>query len=142
MKKSIYLVFILTTCLLSKSLFSQANYPQMHVVIKTRTFQVELEANATVDALKSLLPMKLQMEDLNANEKFCYLNKALPTSSVHPQKIHAGDIMLYGNNCIVIFYKTFTTSYAYTKIGRVKNLEGLEGILGKGDVDVEFIDRM
>jgi hypothetical protein len=114
----------------------------MHVVIKTRTFQVELEANTTVDALKSLLPMKLQMEDLNANEKFCYLNKALPTSSVHPQKIHAGDIMLYGNNCIVIFYKTFTTSYAYTKIGRVKNLEGLEGILGKEDVDVEFIDRM
>jgi hypothetical protein len=48
--------------------------------------------------------------------------------------------MLYGNNCIVIFYKTFTTSYAYTKIGRVKNLEGLEGILGKGDVDVEFME--
>ena len=33
--------------------------------------------------------------------------------------------MLYGNNCLVIFYKSFDTSYSYTRIGHIENLEDL-----------------
>ena len=40
--------------------------------------------------------------------------------------------MLYGNNCLVIFYKTFETSYSYTKIGHIDNLEDL----GNEDITV------
>ena len=34
--------------------------------------------------------------------------------------------MLYGNNCLVVFYKSFDTSYSYTKIGHIENLPDLE----------------
>jgi hypothetical protein len=33
--------------------------------------------------------------------------------------------MLYGNNCLVIFYKSFDTSYQYTKIGHIENLDDI-----------------
>lgn len=83
---------------------------------------INLENNDTVDSLINMLPLKLNMEDLNSNEKYAYLDRALPTNSYNPKTINKGDVMLYGSNCIVIFYKTFNTAYSYTKIGHIDNL--------------------
>jgi hypothetical protein len=50
--------------------------------------------------------------------------------------------MLYGSNTLVLFYKSFRTSYSYTVIGRIDEPAGLEGALSTGDVDVMFsIDK-
>ena len=46
--------------------------------------------------------------------------------------------MLYGDSCVVLFYKSFNTSYSYTKIGYIENIEGLESALGNSDIDVTF----
>lgn len=53
-----------------------------------------------------------------------------------PGTIHAGDILLYGNNCVVVFYKTFSTSY--TQIGRITNPSGLEAAVGSGGVSASL----
>ena len=97
----------------------------MKAIINNKEYVINLENNETVNSLIKLLPMEITMNELNGNEKFIYLDNTLPTNSFYPNRINKGDVMLYGNNCLVIFYKSFDTSYSYTKIGHIDNLEDL-----------------
>ena len=65
------------------------------------------------------------MSDLNNNEKYIYLDTSLPTNPYNPKEIERGDVMLFGNDCLVIFYRSFNTSFSYTKIGHIDNLPDL-----------------
>jgi len=82
--------------------------------------------------------MTLPMKDLNSNEKFVQLPADLPNRALNPGTIQNGDLMLYGSATLVLFYKTFPTSYSYTKLGRVANPAGLAAALGAGSVTVTF----
>lgn len=75
---------------------------------------------------------------MNGNEKYYYLPDNLPTSSSNPGRIQTGDLMLYGSSCVVLFYESFSTSYSYTRLGRVDNPSGLASALGSGSVTVSF----
>ena len=107
----------------------------MKVVIDNKEYRVILEDNETVDELLHLLPKSYVMKDLNNNEKYTYMEESLKINPVNPKKINKGDIMLFGDNCLVIFYKSFITTYSYTKIGHIDNLEDL----GEGNINVKLI---
>ena len=109
----------------------------MKLIIGDKTFTVRLENNETAQALKAQLPLDLEMTELNGNEKYYYYS-TLPTSATRPGTIHAGDIMLFQSNTLVIFYDTFESDYSYTRIGSVTDPEGLAEALGPGDVRVEW----
>ena len=95
-------------------------------VIDNETYNAKLEENETAQAFMNMLPQEYNMNELNGNEKYIYLDNTFPTNSYNPKHIEKGDIMLYGNNCLVVFYKSFDTSYSYTKIGHIENLQDLE----------------
>ncbi len=82
--------------------------------------------------------MTLNMKDLNGNEKYFDLPNNLPTNASNPGTIQAGDLMLYGSNTFVLFYKSFSTSYNYTRLARIDNPTGLAAALGSGNVTVRF----
>lgn len=103
-----------------------------------KTFVAYIEDNETGRAFAARLPLTLDMTELNGNEKYCYLDSSLPTSAYAPETIEAGDIMLYGSSCVVMFYETFRTSYSYTRIGRISPADGLRAALGQGSVTVKF----
>ncbi len=92
------------------------------IIINDNEYTINLEDNETAKSFSKLIPLELNMSELNGNEKYYYLDTTLPTNSYNPKRINAGDVMLYGNNCLVIFYKSFDTPYSYTKIGHIDNL--------------------
>jgi len=110
----------------------------IHVIVGGRTFAATLADNETSEAFVALLPLSVTMNELNGNEKYHYLSSSLPTNSYAPGTIQAGDLMLYGNNCIVLFYETFSSAYSYTRIGSIDNPSGLASALGSGNVTVRF----
>ncbi len=110
----------------------------MRVTVGSNTFNVSLASNPTATAFKTLLPMTINMSELNGNEKYYGLPQSLPTNASNPGTIQNGDLMLYGSTTLVLFYKTFSTSYSYTRIGSVDNPSGLQSALGGGSVTVIF----
>ena len=118
--------------------YSSAMKNSIKLTVGSKTFSAELEDNETAKAFAALLPLSLDMSELNGNEKYCYLKSELPASVSNPGTIKAGDIMLYGSNCIVLFYKTFNTSYSYTRIGKLSDVSGLTEALGTGGITIDW----
>ena len=110
----------------------------IEIVVGDKIFSAALYDNEAAKALTEQLPMTLNMSELNGNEKYYYLENNLPTNSGRPSGINTGDIMLYGRNCLVLFYKSFSTSYSYTPLGHIDDPAGLAEALGSGSVRVTF----
>ena len=114
------------------------NNVKIQVKAGNKTFTATLEDNATARAFQTKLPATVQMTELNGNEKYFRFPADLPTNASNPRTIRAGDLMVYGGNTLVLFYKTFPTSYSYTRLGRIDDPAGLATALGAGDVKVTY----
>ncbi len=128
-------LFILFFALSTMTLMAQT---PINIIVGSKTFTATLADSETGEAFAALLPLTVTMNELNGNEKYHYLSTSLPTAAYQPGTIHAGDLMLYGNNCLVLFYETFNTSYSYTRLGTIDNPSGLAEALGVGNVSVRF----
>lgn len=106
--------------------------------IGSHAFGATLLSNPAARAFKARLPLSLSMKELNGNEKFVDLSGNLPTNATNPGTIQTGDLMLYGSNTLVLFYESFRTSYAYTRLGKIDNPAGLVAALGSGTITVSF----
>lgn len=111
---------------------------KMKVKIGTKVFNATLLDNETAVAFKTVLPVTLNMEELNGNEKKYDFSKAFPTDSSNPKTINSGDLMIWQDRTLVLFYKTFPTQYSYTRLGRIDDASGLEAAEGNGNVTVTF----
>lgn len=111
---------------------------QIKLKIGSKNFTATLEDNATAADFKALLPMTVNMNELNGKEKSFRLPRNLPTNSSNPGTIQTGDLMIYGSNTLVLFYKSFPTSYDYTRLGRIKDTTGLAAAVGSASATVTF----
>lgn len=110
----------------------------MHMKIGDKEYSVVLNDNNTTKALRELLPMTVTMAEFNGNEKYYLLHNSLPSRPEHIGQIKSGDIMLFGDDSLVVFYKDFKTTYSYTRIGHIENAADLEQTLGRGSVIITF----
>ncbi len=112
--------------------------PKINITINNKTFTATLEDNETSRKFIEMLPLNITMNELNGNEKYYYFDNNLPSNSTKIDKINSGDIMLYGDNCLVLFYETFNTNYSYTKIGKLDNPDNIKDIVGNENIKVNI----
>ena len=110
-----------------------------YLMIGEIKFSATLENNETTKELLQRLPLEIEMKELNGNEKYYYFDEHLPRNASLVNKINVGDIMLFGDNCLVIFYQSFVTSYSYTKLGKIDNPDSLAEVLGSGNIKVKIM---
>lgn len=111
---------------------------KIKITVNSLIFTATLLDNNSAKAFKEMLPLTINMVELNNNEKYFDLPNSLPTNSSNPQAINSGDLMLYGSKTLVLFYKTFSTSYSYTRLGKIDDTTGLATALGSGNVTITF----
>lgn len=106
------------------------------IKVNNSILEVQLEDN---EATKSLVE-RLKNGDITVNaneyggfEKVGILGFSLPRNDTNINT-SAGDIVLYQGNQISLFYNS--SSWSYTKLGKVQNVSAkeLKNILGSGDV--------
>lgn len=110
----------------------------MNVQVGDTVFSATLEENEAVTAFVEMMredSVVIQMSDYSGFEKVGSLGTSLPASNSQTTT-HAGDIVLYNGNQIVIFYGS--NSWSYTRLGHIDDLTGWEKALGNGDVTVTF----
>ena len=135
-------IFTISGCNINDKKYNETNNSNevirtVKFTINDKEYTINLENNETAREFLNHLPLELNMSELNGNEKYVYIDFTLPTNATKPEQISAGDVMLYGNNCLVIFYETFNTQYSYTKIGHIDNLSNL----GNSSISVKFINN-
>lgn len=111
----------------------------LYLMIGEIKFSATLENNETTKELLQRLPLEIEMKELNGNEKYYYFDEHLPRNASLVNKINVGNIMLFGDNCLVIFYQSFATSYSYTKLGKIDNPDSLAEVLGSGNIKVKIM---
>ena len=107
----------------------------MRLLIGETEVPVTWEENASVDALRALCPVTIQMSMYGGFEQVGSLGTNLPRNDKQTTT-EAGDIVLYSGNQIVVFYGS--NSWAYTRLGKIKDKTAAEmtDLLSNGNVTI------
>ena len=107
------------------------------ITVGEQKFNLRLADTDAAQEIAKAAPFEIEMSELNGNEKY-YYGENLPSNPQTIGQIRAGDLMLYGDDCIVLFYKDFQTTYSYTRLGHISDPTGLAEALGDGNANVIF----
>ena len=133
-KKNFFLFLLLIKIIIGEE--------QYYIKIKETEYQFEFVNTEAANQIKSKLPFTITMTNLNGNEVYYYFTGETFTTNIKSvETINMGDIYLFQSNCLVLFYKTFSTSYSYTQIGRVINPSGLDTLIGSSNIEVQWIKK-
>ena len=117
---------------------AQTKDSRMWMIIGERRFSITLAHTEAAREFAAMLPLSIDMADLNGNEKHAELPKSLHTNPHRPGTISNGDLMLYGSRTLVVFYLTFNSPYAYTRLGRIDEPAQLATVLGQKNLLIQF----
>ena len=107
----------------------------MKININSEKYVINVENEALMEEIYNALPEIFTMNELNGNEKYYYLNSTMKNANSEAVgQVQKGDVMLFGSDCLVIFYDSFETEFRYTKIGHIDNL----GDIGSSNVEVSI----
>ena len=131
-------ILTILTLIIFLGVAQEAFAMNIKISVGGKTFDAVLENNLAAAEFSKMLPIEIKMNELNGNEKYYRLGKNLPTNDKRAGTIYAGDLLLWSSNTVVLFYKTFSSGYSYTRLGKILNPAGLSDAVGGGNVAVKF----
>ena len=106
----------------------------MRLLIGETEVPVTWEENASVEALKELSPVTIQMSMYGGFEQVGSIGQSIVRNDKQT-KTSYGDIVLYSGDQIVIFYGS--NSWSYTRLGHIDlTQQEMQNLLGGGDVSI------
>ena len=106
----------------------------MRLLIGETEVPVTWEENASVEALKELSPVTIQMSMYGGFEQVGSIGQSIVRNDKQT-KTSYGDIVLYSGDQIVIFYGS--NSWSYTRLGHIDlTQQEMKDLLGGGDVSI------
>lgn len=102
-------------------------------------FKCTFENNETTKALLKQLPLTMTMVDLNGSEKYHTLKEPLPVKIEPVDKVRLGDILLFQDRYLAVFYKTIDPVKKYSIVGKIDNPEDLQKAVGTGSITASLI---
>lgn len=113
--------------------------PTVSLSVGDKNFTVILHDNELAQVIIEEMPFTLIMDDYAAKEKTAELTFFLPSSdTTSPARINKGELYVWSEKSLVIFYTSFLNSYAYVPMGYIEDVKVLEEALGNGSVEVTF----
>ena len=114
----------------------EAKETAMTLSIDGKEMPVTWEDNASVNELKEICPLKVNMSMYGGFEQVGSIGQSISRDDKQITT-EFGDIVLYSGNQIVVFYGS--NSWSYTKLGHIDlSEEELTQLLGNGDVVLEI----
>ena len=114
----------------------EAKETAMTLSIDGKEMPVTWEDNASVNELKEICPLKVNMSMYGGFEQVGSIGQNISRDDKQITT-EFGDIVLYSGNQIVVFYGS--NSWAYTKLGHIDlSEEELTQLLGNGDIVLEI----
>ena len=107
------------------------------LVVGENVFPGHLADTEAGTELASRLPLTLEMAELSGNEKYCYTHEEFPGDEETPGELHAGEIWIYSDTCVVLFYKDHANSgYSYKFAGSLDDATGLGDAVGTDGIEI------
>ncbi|MBR4394197.1 MAG: hypothetical protein IKT07_09290, partial [Oscillospiraceae bacterium] len=109
---------------------------EVKMILKINETEVPVtwESNDSVEELKGLLPLTIQMSMYGGFEQVGPIGQSIARDD-QQTTTRAGDIVLYSGNQIVVFYGS--NSWAYTRLGHVDLTEQeMAELIGNVDVTI------
>ncbi len=109
---------------------------EMKLWIGETEVPVTWEENDSVEAIRELLPLTIQMSPYGGFEQVGPIGQSV-TKNDRQTTTHPGDIVLYAGDQIVVFYGS--NSWAYTRLGHIDlSREELADLLGNEAVTLKL----
>ena len=111
---------------------------EMMMLIGDTEVPVTWEGNASVDELRTLLPLTIEMSMYGGFEQVGPIGQSI-TSDDQQITTDSGDVVLYSDDQIVVFYGSNT--WAYTRLGHIDlSQKEMTDLLGNGNVTITLTE--
>ena len=113
---------------------------KIKTIINDIIFNTTVEDNLPAKEFLEILPLNIYMEK-EKDSYAHYIEYKLDKEETIPEELNAGDILLEGNNKIILVTSTNSNKNKYTRLASIDNPDNLELILEINEKPIRFENK-